>query len=125
MRQNMNKVVVSLPFLLFALELENKMASISSDNIVEEKSMLLSFPCEMLCSLFFEGNDHEGTIWYLDILTDVNEHEFVNSLKRALNYLKDTIDQLCGNYFIDCETITFENHVYYDGYVAAKKKNTQ
>jgi hypothetical protein len=125
MRQNMNKVVVSLPFLLFALELENKMASISSDNVEEEKSMLLSFPCEMLCLLFVEANDHEGEIWYLDILTDVNKHEFVNSLKRALNYLEDTIDQLCGNYFIDCETITFENHVYYDGYVAAKKKNTQ
>jgi len=107
MRQNMNKVVVSLPFLLFALELENKMASISSDNVEEEKSMLLSFPCEMLCLLFVEANDHEGEIWYLDILTDVNKNEFVNSLKRALNYLEDTIDQLCDNYFIDCETITF------------------
>ncbi len=67
MRQNMNKVVVSLPFLLFALELENKMASISSDNVAEEKSMLLSFPCEMLCLLFVTANDHEGEIWYLDI----------------------------------------------------------
>lgn len=85
----------------------------------------MEFPCQMLTLLFSEINEHEGAIWFLDVMTDITKKDFIDKLLRALKYLEENYGEHYSNYFVEYEVITFTTQDYFDGYVAAKKNNNQ
>jgi len=94
------------------------MSSTEQEGVTES----LNFPCKMLSLLFVASDGNEGEICFLDILTDMSKKDFIINLARALTDLKRKLDR---KYYVNRKTITFKNREYYDGFVAAKKINSE